>query len=234
MEKELLSIIVPVFNEEATVQQMLESLLRVSLPIEMEVLIVDDASTDKTAFIIQQLMNSDDRLRYFQHATNRGKGAAIHTGAESALGTIILIQDADLEYDPNDIPGLLAPVLSGHADVVYGTRFGNGKPTGLVYWSHFAGNRLLTYWSNLFSGLSLTDMETCYKLVRTSVFRQLILKERRFGFEPELTQKLSRVSGIRIQELPISYYGRSYKEGKKIKWKDGFWALWCVVKYRIV
>jgi glycosyltransferase involved in cell wall biosynthesis len=234
VNKERLSIIVPVYNEESTVEQLLKSLLGVSLPLDVEVLVVDDASTDQTAQIIQQLMKVDERIRYFRHASNSGKGAAIHTATAHLTGTIVLIQDADLEYDPLDIPKLLQPILNGIADVVYGTRFGNGKPTGLVYWSHFAGNRFLTMWSNLFSGLALTDMETCYKLVRASIFQHLILKEKRFGFEPELTQKLARVSGIRIVEVPISYYGRSYKEGKKIKWKDGFWAVWCVVKYRFL
>lgn len=234
MDKELLSIIVPVFNEESTVGQLLQSLLDITLPIDLEVLVVDDASTDNTAHIIRHFMQLDERVQYFRHDVNSGKGAAIRTAADSLRGTIILIQDADLEYDPIDIPTLLEPILQGKAEVVYGTRFGKGKPSGIIYWSHYAGNRFLTMWSNLFSGLTLTDMETCYKLIRASIFKQLTLKEARFGFEPELTQKLAKVSGIRIVEVPITYYGRSYKEGKKIKWKDGFWAVWCVVKYRVL
>lgn len=232
-----LSVLVPAFNEAATMEHILSSLTRITLPedIQMEVIVIDDGSTDGTAEKAHQFAaaHPEADIRVVAHQKNKGKGAAIHSGLDIATGTYCIIQDADLEYDPRDLARMLQPVLERNADVVYGTRFSNEHPHRVLYYWHFAGNKFLTGLSNMFSNLNLTDMETCYKLMRTEMVRSLKLKERRFGFEPEVTQKLAKIRGVRFYEVGISYHGRTYAEGKKIKWTDGLYAIWCIIKYGI-
>lgn len=232
-----LSIIIPVFNEEKTVADILSRVLSVDLinGINKEVLVVDDCSTDGTRAAIEDFLvtQASDEVRVFHHRVNMGKGAALHTGIREATGDYVVVQDADREYDPEEYNILLQPVERGEADVVYGSRFMGGNPHRVLFFWHSIGNKLLTFFSNMFTNLNLTDMETCYKLFRREVIQQVQLKEKRFGFEPEVTAKISRIPGIRIYEVGISYYGRTYAEGKKIGWKDGFRALYCVVKYNI-
>jgi glycosyltransferase involved in cell wall biosynthesis len=232
-----LSIIIPVYNEENTVADILSRVLSVDLinGINKEVLVVDDCSTDGTRVAIDAFLKtySSDQVRILSHEVNRGKGAALHTGIREATGDYVVVQDADREYDPEEFNILLSPVVRGEADVVYGSRFMGGNPHRVLFFWHSIGNKLLTFFSNMFTNLNLTDMETCYKLFRREVIQQVQLKEKRFGFEPEVTAKISRIPGIRIYEVGISYYGRTYAEGKKIGWKDGFRALYCVVKYNI-
>ncbi len=203
--------------------------------IQKEVIIVNDFSTDNTeeAVLAYQQANPDLPISYYKHEYNQGKGAALHTGIKKATGEYLIIQDADLEYDPNEYNLLLQPVVDGFADVVYGSRFTGGKPHRIVFFWNTIGNKMLTFASNMFSNLNLTDMETCYKLFRTDMIQKIELKEKRFGFEPEVTQKISRVKGIRIYEVGISYYGRTYEEGKKIGMKDAFRALYCIIKYSL-
>ncbi len=216
---------------------MLEKVAAVKLPggLEKEILLINDASTDDTEGAIADFMAQypDLPIRYFEHAVNQGKGAALHTGIREASGTYLVIQDADLEYDPQEYALLLAPVLAGHADVVYGSRFMGGNPHRILFFWHSIGNRFLTFLSNTLTNLNLTDMETCYKLFRTEMVQQLDLREKRFGFEPEVTAKIARVPGVRIYEVGISYYGRTYAEGKKISWRDGLRAIYCILKYNI-
>jgi glycosyltransferase involved in cell wall biosynthesis len=194
---------------------------------------VNDCSKDNTEEAIQAYMgnNPDLNIQYFKHEVNQGKGAALHTGIQKATGDFVIIQDADLEYDPNEYNILLQPILDGFADVVYGSRFMGGNPHRILFFWHSIGNKMLTFLSNMFTNLNLTDMETCYKLFRREVIQGLQLNEKRFGFEPEVTAKVSRIPKIRIYEVGISYYGRTYEEGKKIGWKDGFRAIWCILKY---
>ena len=203
--------------------------------IKKEIIIVDDHSTDNTAEIVRQYIQENPSLEIRLHCQpeNKGKGAALHKAIELASGEFILIQDADREYDPRDYPLLLQPILEGNADVVYGSRFISGKPRKVLFFWHSIGNKFLTTISNLFTNLNLTDMETCYKVFKAEIIKNLELKEKRFGFEPEVTAKISRVPRIRICEVGISYYGRSYEEGKKIGWRDGLRALYCVVKYNL-
>jgi glycosyltransferase involved in cell wall biosynthesis len=232
-----LSIIIPVFNEGNTVHLILDKVRNVTLPngILKEVILVNDCSTDHTADSIRKYMsgNPDFPILFFEHEKNKGKGAALHTGISKASGEFTIIQDADLEYDPQEYKILLKPVLDGFADAVYGSRFMGGNAHRVLFYWHTIGNRFLTGLSNMFTNLNLTDMETCYKLINTKMLQSLNLKEKRFGFEPEVTAKISKISRIRIYEVGISYYGRTYEEGKKINWKDGFRAIWCILKYGI-
>ncbi len=225
-----LSVVMPVYNERATIQEAIDSVLNSNPDIEKELIVVDDVSTDGTREILSNL----DRpgLEVVFHKKNSGKGSAIKTGFENAKGEIVLVQDADLEYDPNEYPVLLKPILAGHADVVYGSRFAGHGAHRVLYFRHFVGNKFLTLLSNLFTDLNLTDMETCYKVFTAKALEGIAIQEKRFGFEPEITAKIARKK-LRIYEVPISYYGRTYEEGKKIGWKDGIWAVWCIFKYNL-
>jgi glycosyltransferase involved in cell wall biosynthesis len=229
----LLSIVMPVYNEKDTLRKIAHKVFEVELPVERELIIVDDCSTDGTRAILEELAGelAGKPLCIVYHPVNQGKGAAIRTGLEQVSGDVVVIQDADLEYDPAEFPLLLQPVLDGKADAVYGSRFLGAGPHRVLYFWHMIGNKLLTLLSNMFTNLSLTDMETCYKMVRTEIIRQVTIEQNRFGFEPEITAKLARIEGIRIYEVGISYSGRTYLEGKKIGWKDGFNAIWCILKY---
>ena len=224
-----LSVVIPVFNERNTVEKLLQRVLDLQMDVELEVVVVDDGSTDGTREVLAQVDNP--RVRVFLQPENRGKGAALHRGFEEVTGDIVVIQDADLEYDPAEYPNLIALILDGRADVVYGSRFLGGPHRVLLFW-HYVGNRMLTTLSNIFTDLNLTDMETCYKAFRTGVVRSIQLKECRFGFEPEFTAKVAH-QGYRIYEIPISYSGRSYDEGKKIGVNDGVRALYCILKYNL-
>lgn len=230
-----LSIVIPAYNEEKTITTVIDKIKEVVLlrHIEKELIIVNDCSVDQTAQVIDtyQTDNPELNIRYYEHTVNQGKGAAIQTGIRYATGDYLLIQDADLEYDPGEYNTLLKPVLNGFADVVYGSRFMGGNAHRILFFWHTIGNRFLTFLSNMFSNLNLTDMETGYKLFRTAIIQQIHLKEKRFGFEPEVTAKIACVPNIRIYEVGISYYGRTYKEGKKIKWQDGVRTIFCILKY---
>ena len=224
MQKEKLSVIIPAYNENQTIEVLLQSVLSNPSKIELEIIVVDDFSTDGTRELLQKKL-SKYVTKLCLHERNQGKGAAIRTGILAASGTIILIQDADLEYDPNQYPKLLQPILDGRADVVYGSR-------RVLYFWHKVGNNLLTLFSNLLTNLALTDMETCYKVFKSSVIKDIRIQENRFGFEPEITAKIAKKK-VRVYEVGISYSGRTYLEGKKIGWKDGFRALYCIIKYNL-
>ncbi|TGE15591.1 glycosyltransferase family 2 protein [Hymenobacter elongatus] len=233
-----LSVIIPAYNEGTTIHLILDQLKAVKLTGNMskEVIIVNDCSRDNTEESIERYMaaNPDMPIRYLKHAVNQGKGAALHTGIQHATGDYIIIQDADLEYDPQEYNLLLSPVLRGFADVVYGSRFIGSNPHRILFFWHSIGNKMLTFLSNAFSDLNLTDMETGYKLFRRDILQGLLLEEKRFGFEPEVTAKVARVPNVRIYEVGISYYGRTYAEGKKIDWRDGFRAIYCIIKYGLL
>lgn len=232
---EKLSIVIPVFNEEATIKAILKKIKQVDLlnNITKEIIIINDCSGDNTAGEIKKFIvnNPELDIQFLNHEVNKGKGASIHTGINHASGEYLVIQDADTEYNPEEFNDLLKPVIMGFADVVYGSRFMGSNPHRILFFWHSIGNKLLTFLTNLVANLNLSDMETCYKLFDTSIIQSLVLKERRFGFEPEVTIKISRVPKIRIYEVGISYYGRGYDEGKKIGWKDGFRAIICILKY---
>jgi len=232
-----LSIIIPAYNEGRTIHRILNKVLAVNLleNVEKEIIIVNDCSKDNTIEAVNNFIseNGNVPIRLVSHEENKGKGAALHTGIKHATGDYLVIQDADLEYDPEEYNLLLKPVLDGFADVVYGSRFMGGNAHRILFFWHTIGNKMLTMASNMLTNLNLTDMETCYKLFRTEMIQKLDLKEARFGFEPEVTAKISRVKNVRIYEIGISYYGRTYEEGKKIGMKDAFRALYCIVKYNI-
>jgi glycosyltransferase involved in cell wall biosynthesis len=235
MKIEKLSIIIPAFNEGNTIHLILNKIKAVNLidEIQKEIIIVDDCSTDDTERAVSAYKQHNPQLsiNYFRHEINKGKGAALHTGIAQATGEYLIIQDADLEYDPEEYNDILKPVCRGFADVVYGSRFMGNNPHRILFFWHTIGNRWLTFASNMFSNLNLTDMETCYKLFDTKIIQSIKLREKRFGFEPEVTQKIARVPKIRIYEVGISYYGRTYEDGKKIGWKDGVRAIYCILKY---
>jgi glycosyltransferase involved in cell wall biosynthesis len=232
-----LSIIVPAYNEARTIHLILDRVAEVRLisDIEKELILVNDCSTDNTEVVLLDYIKTHPELnmQYFKHEVNMGKGAAIHTGIQRATGQYLIIQDADLEYDPEEFNFLLKSVVRGEADVVFGSRFLGGNSHRILFYWHSIGNKFLTRLSNMFTNLNLTDMETCYKLFRTDIIQAIKLEEKRFGFEPEVTAKIARVPKIRIYEVGISYYGRTYEEGKKIGWRDGFRAIWCILKYNL-
>jgi len=230
-----LTIVIPAYNEAATIHLILDKVLAVSLigGLSKEILVVDDHSSDGTYEAVTRYLTEkgSDNIRVLRHPRNMGKGAAIHTGIAEAKGDFVIIQDADLEYDPEEYNLLLKPMLNGMADVVYGSRFLGGNAHRILFFWHSIGNKFLTFLSNMFTNLNLTDMETCYKLFRRELIQSLTLREQRFGFEPEVTAKVARLPGVRIYEVGISYYGRTFAEGKKIGWRDGFRAIYCIIRY---
>ncbi len=228
-----LSIVIPVYNECGTIEKIIRQVSDINVGIDKEIVIVDDCSMDGTREILRKMKSEDESRKIFFQEKNKGKGAALRRGFKEADGDVVVVQDADLEYDPNDYKTMLAPVLQGHADVVYGSRFLGGGPHRVVFFWHYIGNKFLTTLSNMVTDLNLTDMEVCYKMFKKEVLEHIEICEERFGFEPEITAKIAR-GNWRIYEVPISYYGRNYTEGKKITWKDGFRALWCIIKYHFV
>ncbi len=232
-----LSVVIPAYNEEKTIHLILDKILKVELlnDIKKSIIIVDDCSTDNTVGTVNQYINNHTEadIKLYSQPQNMGKGAALHRGISESDGDLIVIQDADLEYDPEEYNALLKPFVHGVADVVYGSRFMGGAPHRILFFWHSIGNAFLTFLSNMFSNLNLTDMETCYKMFRSDIVKSIQLKEKRFGFEPEVTAKIARIPKIRIYEVGISYYGRTYEEGKKINWKDGLRAIYCIFKYNL-
>jgi glycosyltransferase involved in cell wall biosynthesis len=237
MSNKTLSIVIPAYNEGPNIHLILDKIKAVNLlgGLQKELIIVNDFSKDDTVESVHRYIKSNPELNivFQNHEKNKGKGAALHTGIKLATGDYVVIQDADLEYDPEEYNDLLKPILSGDADVVYGSRFMGGNPHRILFFWHTLGNKFLTQLSNMFTNLNLTDMETCYKLFKREIIQSLSLKENRFGFEPEVTAKISRIPRIRIYEIGISYYGRTYEDGKKIGWKDGFRAIYCILKYNL-
>ena len=228
-----LSIVIPVYNEASTIEDLVGRVLDVEMGVETELVLVDDCSTDGSRDILERLATEHPDWQVVFHEQNQGKGAALHSGFAAATGDMVIVQDADLEYDPRDIPKLLDPMLDGHADVVYGSRFLGGGPHRVVYYWHYLGNRFLTMFSNMMTDMNLTDMEVCYKLFKREVLESVTLQEKRFGFEVEITAKVAKGDWV-VYEVPISYYGRGYSEGKKITWKDGVRAVWCILKFKFV
>jgi len=234
--KQTLSVVIPAYNEEKTVDLVLDQVLGLDLEgLQIEVIVVNDCSTDGTRSTVEAYISKyqNRSIHLFNQEKNKGKGAAIRRGIEKATGDFLVIQDADLEYDPGEYKDLLVPILSDKADVVYGSRFMGSNPHRILFFWHSLGNKFLTFLSNMFNNLNLTDMETCYKMFRSEIIKKIYLRENRFGFEPEVTAKIAKVPGIRIYEVGISYYGRTYSEGKKINWKDGFRAIYCIIKYSL-
>ncbi len=231
--QKVLSVVIPCYNERDTIETVLNAVHASPCRLQKEIIVVDDASTDGTAALIREKLTALV-ARFIEHDTNRGKGAAIRTALAVATGDLVIIQDADLEYDPDDYDLLVEPILDDKADVVYGSRFLGGGPHRVLYFWHYQGNRLLTTLSNMFTNLNLSDMETGFKVFRRDVIQKLTLEQDRFGFEPEVTAKIARLPGIRIYEVGISYFGRTYTEGKKITWRDGFQAIWCIVKFGVI
>jgi glycosyltransferase involved in cell wall biosynthesis len=235
MKIKKLSIIIPAYNEEATIHLILDKIKTIELinNIKKEIIVVNDFSNDDTKGTVQKYITDNPTIpiSYFEHEVNKGKGAAVRTGISKATGEYLIIQDADLEYDPNEYNDLLKPVITGFADVVYGSRFMGSNPHRILFFWHAIGNKFLTFLSNMFSNINLTDMETCYKLFDKKILQTITLRESRFGFDPEITAKIARIPKIRIYEVGISYYGRTYEEGKKIGWKDGFRIIYCIIKY---
>lgn len=232
-----LSILIPAYNEANTIVSILDRVLKVQLinNITKEIIVIDDCSSDGTFELVKTYIQKNPQadIRLEHHEKNKGKGAAIHTGIKSATGDYLIVQDADLEYDPMEFNELFQPIFYDNADVVYGSRFMGSKPHRILFFWHTIGNRILTFLSNMLTNLNLTDMETCYKLFRSDIIKQIHLQENRFGFEPEVTAKIARIPGIKIYEVGISYYGRTYEEGKKINWKDGFRAIYCILRYNL-
>ncbi|MEM9414344.1 MAG: glycosyltransferase family 2 protein [Planctomycetota bacterium] len=226
-----LSVVIPIYNEEATLDQIIERVRAVE--VDKRLVLVDDCSTDGTRELLKKY-EADDDCTVLYHEKNQGKGAALRTGFAAAQGDVVLIQDADLEYDPAEYPKLLQPILDGRADVVFGSRFAGGQAHRVLYFWHTMGNRFLTLMSNVFTDLNLTDMETCYKAFRREVIQDIRIEENRFGFEPEITAKVAKMKDVRIFEVGISYSGRTYDEGKKIGWRDGVRAIWCILKYNVL
>ena len=232
-----LSILIPAYNEANTIIAILDRVLEVELvnDITKEIIVIDDCSSDGTFALVQTYIEEHPQaaIRLAHHKKNKGKGAAIHTGIKAATGDYLIVQDADLEYDPREFNDLFKPIFYDNADVVYGSRFMGSNPHRILFFWHTIGNRILTFLSNMLTNLNLTDMETCYKLFRSDIIKKIHLKENRFGFEPEVTAKIARIPGIKIYEVGISYYGRTYEEGKKINWKDGFRAIYCILRYNL-
>ena len=232
-----LSVIVPAYNEENTIQRILQKIGEVELMggTQKEIIVVNDCSADNTEHRVREFQEQHPEMNivYKKHEVNKGKGAALRTGIQSATGDFVIVQDADLEYDPNEFNILMKPILDGFADVVYGSRFMGGRPHRILFFWHTIGNKMLTFASNMFTNLNLTDMETCYKMFRREIIQGITLKENRFGFEPEVTAKIAKIPKVRIYEVGISYYGRTYEEGKKIGMKDAFRALYCIIRYNL-
>ena len=233
MENFRLSVVMPVYNEQQTVEEIIKKILNLPSPDIHELIIVDDCSRDKSPEIIEALCEKDDRIRFFRQPRNMGKGAAIRKGFSEITGDVVIIQDADLEYNPKEYTRILTPIWEGQADVVYGSRFLSMEARRVLYFWHSVGNQLLTLLSNMLTNLNLSDMETCYKAFKAEVLKDLVICEDRFGFEPEITAKVAKQRDIRIYEVGITYYGRTYEEGKKINWRDGVAALWCILKYNL-